>query len=387
MPLHNNNNNNNNCRPPPGQVYLTIGQDLFAVEDYLNSVYNASLHEYIMQTQNNTHDTTTTLPPPRRADAWPAAFMVYSDLRTLAGLASPTDYGSGVEYANGLAELTTPTNHNRAGLQIGLWLSGSDGCRAVVNGTWAGQVQNLVDYLSTAPFYRIFVRLGYEFDNPSFGYMTRSNDNDGDAAAALYTAAFRRVVTACRRSVACHRKTLWVWHSWGAGLVDHHLQLDDFYPGNDYVDWVGVSIFQQVYHHHKHPSQGEQSSIWSGGSYESLTAVLDFAVAHDKPVLIAESTPFGGIDESLTDAWGQWFQPVLDIIDQYSDTIAMWSYIDCDWNAQPMWYGVGFGDTRVVKNATIMQLWRSHVLARTMGYGSLETYCADDFMINLINTA
>ena len=149
-----------------------------------------------------------------------------------------------------------------------------------------------------------------------------------------------------------------------------------------YVDWIGVSIFQQVYH----TTKQQQNSIWSGGSHETLKAVLDFAVTRDKPVLIAESTPFGGIDEKLTDAWRQWFQPVLDLIDDYRHQIAMWSYIDCNWNAQPMWEGVGFGDTRVVKNATVLQLWRSEVLKRTVGYGSLEAYCGgkgEDFSMNL----
>ncbi len=34
----------------------------------------------------------------------PAAAMVYSDLETLRGLDSPADYGSGVEYADGVVD-------------------------------------------------------------------------------------------------------------------------------------------------------------------------------------------------------------------------------------------------------------------------------------------
>ena len=359
-------------------------------------MYNASLHEYLVTMNNNNNNnsnnnnTTTTRVLPRRSDVWPAAFMVYSDLKTLAGLATPTDYGSGVEYANGLAELTTSvpvattttttkidrTTHkyiNKAGLQIGLWLSGSDGCRSIVNGTCTHQVNRFVDYLAGAPFYRIFVRLGYEFDNPSFGYMPDP---------IIYRRAFRMVVASCRQHPSCYTKVQWVWHSWAAGVQGKDTTLDDFYPGDMYVDWIGVSIFQQVYHRNTNTQSHGQDSIWSGGSYETLRDVLDYAAARDKPVLIAESTPFGGIDERLTDAWGQWFQPVLDLIDEYHHLIAMWSYIDCNWNAQPMWNGVGFGDARIVKNATILQLWRSAVLTRTVGYGSLETYCGekDDYI-------
>jgi hypothetical protein len=35
------------CRPEPGFTYLTIGQDLFSVAEYLREQYNASLHDYI----------------------------------------------------------------------------------------------------------------------------------------------------------------------------------------------------------------------------------------------------------------------------------------------------------------------------------------------------
>jgi hypothetical protein len=34
------------CRPTEGSTYLTIGQDLFSIEEYLREQYNASLHEY-----------------------------------------------------------------------------------------------------------------------------------------------------------------------------------------------------------------------------------------------------------------------------------------------------------------------------------------------------
>jgi hypothetical protein len=41
------------CRPAPGYTYLTIGQDLFSVDEYLREQYNASLHAYAAK---NTHN-------------------------------------------------------------------------------------------------------------------------------------------------------------------------------------------------------------------------------------------------------------------------------------------------------------------------------------------
>lgn len=383
-PQHISSNNNNKCVPPEGKVYLTIGQDLFAVQAYLREQYNASLHAYMAAANASS-------PVPTRSSVTPAAFMVYTDLRTLAGLSTPTDYGSGVEYATGLADLAAPPRHHSetkhapaVGLQVGLWLGGVDGCRAVLNGTWAPQVTQLVDFLGRTHhnFARVFLRIGYEFDNPSFGYYSGSrNDETHDP---LYTRAYRVIVEACRQDAACARQTLFVWHSWAAGLAGDW-QWDDFYPGDDVVDWIGISVFQQVYHRTTNVDAG----IWSGGSYETLQAVLDYANRHDKPVMIAESTPFAmGLasstsDHALTDPWAAWYQPVLDLIAAHASRIAMWSYIDCNWEAQPMWKHVGFGDTRVAANATVMRLWRQHVVENRhvfLGYGSLAHYCtADDY--------
>jgi hypothetical protein len=41
------------CAAPPGKTYLTIGQDLFAIEGYLREQYNFSLHQYLSHKNNN----------------------------------------------------------------------------------------------------------------------------------------------------------------------------------------------------------------------------------------------------------------------------------------------------------------------------------------------
>ena len=39
----------------------------------------------------------------------------------------------------------------------------------------------------------------------------------------------------------------------------------------------------------------------------------------------------------------------------------MWSYINCNWEAQPMWKGVGFGDTRLSIDSSVMDKWYDEV--------------------------
>lgn len=150
--------------------------------------------------------------------------MVYTDLDTLAGLWYPTDYGSGVEYADGVLDLFPSSTTSSAGLQIGLWLDGARGCRSVVAGEMDDRIDDLVGYLERSRAPKIFLRLGYEFDNPSFGY---SDD------PAAYVRAFRRIVDDCREKLSeeARGRVLFVWHSWAAPMANADLSLDRFYPG------------------------------------------------------------------------------------------------------------------------------------------------------------
>jgi hypothetical protein len=291
--------------------------------------------------------------------------MVYTDIQTLRGLDAPVDYGSGVEYANGLlGDL-----FENVGLQMGLWLNGTTGTQDIVNGNLDDKIQELMDYLNNNQSPHVFLRVGYEFDNPWFGYT------DADS----YVQAYRKLYKACQQYNVCREKTSFVWHSWAAPRL---FALQDFYPGDDVVDWIGISLFQQVYPW-RNDDSSEDDTSYTGGSLDHVRQVLSFAQVHDKPVMIAESTPYGGIDMTtittnvtdLEDAWTRWFQPVLELIDEYD--IAMWSYINCDWESQSMWHNVGFGNTRLAIDAKVMKQWRSRVLdsQRFLQAGSLSTYC------------
>lgn len=338
------------CRPPVNTTYLTIGQDLFSISEYVNSQYNYSLHHAI-KTNSTLNDTSTDHHDGLTVSNFvPSAFMVYTDLAGLKGLWSPTDYGSGIEYADGALNLFPQTS---TGLQIGLWLNGTQGCFSICAGEMDEQIQKLISYLEHCRSSKIFLRLGYEFDNPSFGYSEHPE---------MYQLAFRKIVNDCRESLSKEalQRVLFVWHSWAAPMAKKTLSLEKFYPGDDYVDWIGVSIFQQVF---------PWSPGW-GGQISDVENVLDFAKKHDKPTIIAESTPFGGIElkqasnetklylannEYNHDEWNRWYGKVIDIINKYD--VSMWCYINCDWENQPMWHNVGFGQTLLSSNERVMKKW------------------------------
>jgi hypothetical protein len=217
---------------PAGKTYLTIGQDLFSIQEYVEEQCNASLR------RNSTLFRTSFVP---------ATVMVYTDIQSLVGL----DYRSGVEYADGVLGLEQSPG---VGLQIGLWLNGTKGCRQIVDGTLNLQIYKVLHYLQDCKATRIFLRVGYEFDNPSFMYSN----------PPLYRRAFQRLVEECERAEwSCRDKVKFVWHSWGAAGSQAH-PLDAFYPGDDVVDWVGGSVFQQVFFQFIHSIRETSVTICCG---------------------------------------------------------------------------------------------------------------------------
>ena len=231
------------CRPPTGTTYLCVGQDLFSVNEYVTSQYNYSLHVDINSTAEEEVDVSDNNHHLSVSSFVPSAFMVYTDLQTLRGLWSATDYGSGIQYADGLLDLFPSIDQSQtaasAGLQIGLWLNGTEGCLSICEGDLDNQIEQLITYLENSRASKIFLRLGYEFDNPSFGYSDHPD---------LYILAFQKIVSDCRKglSAEAQARVMFVWHSWGAPMASAKLKLHSFYPGDAYVDWIGVSIFQQV---------------------------------------------------------------------------------------------------------------------------------------------
>ena len=96
--------------------------------------------------------------------------------------------------------------------------------------------------------------------------------------------------------------------------------------------------------------------------------------------MIAESTPFGGIElkqasktvqkilddknSDFGDAWDRWYGKILEIINKYD--VSMWCYINADWESQPMWHNIGFGETRIATNKIVMAKWQDHIIHSQM---------------------
>jgi hypothetical protein len=301
------------CTPRTGKTGLIVGQDYSSILNYTNVVTSGNC---------------------------PFAVMSYISLAlhngTIPGLVNATDYGSGVEWTKGLNRAC-----KQSAVQLAIYMVGyySD----IPRGTYDPGISLLATFVKEQSN-QFYIRIGYEFDSTSNRY-------DG----LPYREAFRYVVDYFRDHEVTN--AAFVWHASGFPPKDE-LPYTEWFPGVDVVDWCGISLFQQPYHCGE---RADCATMQYADSFAKLCTSLD------KPIMIAESTPFGGIVDftersepsTITssnragfdgDSWSQWFVPVLSYIERHD--VRLWSYINCNWDSQPMWQkehapGVHWGDTRI----------------------------------------
>jgi hypothetical protein len=238
----------------------------------------------------------------------------------------------------------------------------------------------------------VYLKIGYEFD----GHW-----NQYDPAS--YRGAFRYVAGRIRELGARNVATVWQSAAWGAQIPqDKTLPYqsyesalavsegraarfwDQWYPGDDAVDWLGISQFATENYAKSQwacPRTRDQEVV---PPRSVQNAFLEYARAHRKPVMIAESAPQGYDLGKLTAAcifaegqpwvnsepvtarqvWDEWFRPTFAYIRDNQDIIRSVTYINTNWNSQDVWKCTGpttcgsgyWGDTRLEANPTILAL-------------------------------
>lgn len=173
----------------------------------------------------------------------------------------------------------------------------------------------------------IYLRIGYEFDGPH-----------NELEPEEYVKAYRKIVDVIRAKGADN--IAFVWHSYAAPPFKDY-PLSAWYPGDDYVDWVGISVFGHAYR---------------GNDFgPHCNRVLQFAKQHKKPVMIAESNPINGIDNKSIEAWNDWFVHFFNFT--YSKNIKAISFINEDWPSLRIKGIEDWNDSRIYNNAQISEAW------------------------------
>jgi Glycosyl hydrolase family 26 len=304
--------------PTGDKTLLIMGQDLVAVGDVTDgtTVYSGGYMD-----DNDLDD-------------FPVGLTTYLQIKDSLGLAE-TFFNRG-EIKN--AELTV-THKDFASttpiLSIGYYMTDESNVQPplalplykdVLDGKYDANLQDLANWIKQKNV-PTFLRIGYEF-NGSWNkhYLNKTG----------YINVFRYIVSKFEDWGV--KNCAYVWQSEGNGTA---AELDTYYPGSDYVDWVGYSHFL------------------SNGN-----GIFELATKYNKPIMIAEASPInfdldkaGDVDGQP--AWDGWFSPLFSHIDNHPKIRAL-AYINTDWPAKDMWKNEPFfnkSDSRIQTSPYVKAKW------------------------------
>ncbi|MBL7068594.1 MAG: hypothetical protein ISS34_01875 [Candidatus Omnitrophica bacterium] len=267
--------------PPEGKVLFFVGQDIDTIDAYIGST-----------------------------GITPAGLMAYTSIQRMEGISEPVDDGAGIHHLEYLVKKYPDTV-----IQIGLYMVGA------LDGVLEGHGDQSIDFLGKwmKEFGRpVYLRIGYEFDYPGNGYES-----------GRYKEAYRYIVDRLRKNGI--ENVAYVWHSYA---FKTERPVMDWYPGDEYVDWFGISFF--------------------GRRNKYMDYMAELARERNKPLMIAESAPHG-IGTADAGAWAGWFQEFFDFISERK--VKAVCYINANWDGQKMWREEGWGDSRIQANEAIKRQW------------------------------
>ncbi len=312
--------------PKEGEVLLFVGQELEAVGGL--EKYNDGYLDHF--------DT-------------PAGWTTYTNINPgensfgriqegLDGLWETHDWGDN-DY-NATLQLNDPDYANMA-LAIGLQFVNHE--EKVADGTHDEYINKLGDFLLSLGKRPVFLRIAYEFDGDPWNHYDQEST----------IKAYKRMVDMLRAKGVTN--TAYVWQSTGF-MSPEDGQLEAWYPGDDYVDWLGFSFFNR----------------WED------QRMIEFARKKGKPVFIAEASPtISDVDAKTTgntietqlsnpiqaeEAWQKWFIPFFKTIDENPDVVKAVHYINCHWDSHRMWFdNPTFKkiDARLQLSDSISKRWRT----------------------------
>lgn len=354
--------------PGKDKVLMFIGQDSDTIQDYIASVPEDNIEGVTLYTTLKTRNPNKALPGMTLTANWNAGDMSFPKTLNQAPNAA---------LAIGLAF---------DGCQTSTIDSGENKSKAVAhqshiaNGDYDLSVQRLATQLKTLAPRKVFLRIGYEFDGPWNCY-----------SPADYKKAFRNIALTLKAQNVTNVVTVWQSAAWPdptiagdrTAIYDHRQNnhLLKWYPGDDVVDWIGLSVF------YRDLSQWNYQPVYTPQMAQDK--VLDFARQRAKPVFIAEAAPQGYHVAKLTkspiqtnaavattaeEIWSNWYQLLFNYIDNNRDVIKALAYINTHWESQGMWHCApgkqagkpgcqngNWGDSRVQANELIKQRWLAEI--------------------------
>ena len=255
----------------------------------------------------------------------------------LRGIYETIDAGNG---PSNMTLIMEDDNFKNCALAIGLSMVNDE--KRVAAGELDKNIKKLGKFLLSLGDRPVFLRIGYEFDGYPWNHYERE----------AWIAAYKRIKDILDKEGV--QNTAYVWQS--VGFVSDPYQLEEWYPGDEYVDWCAFSFFNR----------------WRE------VEMIDFARKKGKPVFIAEasatiSAPTAKFDgqtkvtilsnsEHAQEAWEKWFAPFFSMIEDNPDVVKAVHYINCNWKVRPMWFNnptFQNVDARIQESPMISAKWKA----------------------------
>jgi hypothetical protein len=311
--------------PAASKTLITVGQDIDADNNYVKATGNT-----------------------------PAAVTIYTSLNIDGVYARKHGAGEGVQDWN-----SVKVGYPNSAITAGLYMANGLLDQYMVAGgnpVMDANVDKLIDELQS--FNRpVFLRIGYEAD---------ANFNGHDPVK--YKAAWRKIVERIRAKKATRIATVWqVLGVCGTGATLNNRPTEDWYPGDDIVDWTGLSWFREAPTctvndlRTNHPTKPIMIAEWAPAAYAIADGTYNPSVYTAGPLQA----------KTGTEIWNEKFKTDFEFIAANKDIVRAVSYINQDWKAYKTWQcngpvtagvascggGVYWGDTRVEANPTIKANW------------------------------
>lgn len=174
-------------------------------------------------------------------------------------------HGSGYRLSLGVPIIPTDANN----VPVGTLAAGA-------TGTYNQYFVQLAQTLVAAGEANAYLRLGWEFDGNWYTWNALT-----PAAEADYATYFQQIVTAMR--TVSGENFQFVWNPDAEAFTTSGYSVAAAYPGNAYVDVIGLDIYDQSWVTPLTPS-----NAWTDTSLPELTAASSFANHEGKPLAITE---------------------------------------------------------------------------------------------------
>lgn len=155
----------------------------------------------------------------------------------------------------------------------------------------------------------VFLRFAHEFDNPFYPWYIK-----GDSASVKFKNAWIHTYEIFKKAEA--NNVIWVWNPW------QPVNVSEFYPGQEYLDWIGVNIL----------NYGGLNKNGDWLNFDSLYYHFhkEFENLPPAPVMISE---FGSLREE--DNQSEWitnaFKSIENKYDEIKSVIFFNSKVDNNW--------------------------------------------------------